>query len=121
MSLKRRLRTAVKVVLIGVVVLVAAAALYAVWTVRRAWPEDRGRTVVQGLSAPVEVIRDRWGVPHLYAQSEQDLFFAQGYVHAQDRLWQMLFNRAVGSGRLSELFGPGPLPTDRYLLTLGLR
>jgi penicillin amidase len=121
MSLKRRLRTAVKVVLIGVVVLVAAAALYAVWTVRRAWPEDSGRTVVQGLSAPVEVVRDRWGVPHLYAQNEQDLFFAQGYVHAQDRLWQMLFNRAVGSGRLSELFGPGPLPTDRYLLTLGLR
>lgn len=121
MSWKRRLRTAVKVVLIGVAVLLAAAALFAVWTVRRAWPENSGRAVVQGLSAPVEVVRDRWGVPHLYAQNERDLFFAQGYVHAQDRLWQMLFNRVVGAGRLSEHFGPGTLPTDRYLRTLGLR
>ena len=118
---KRRLRTALKIVLLAIPVLALAVALFAVWTVRRAWPEEDGRIVVQGLSAPVEVVRDRWGVPHLYAANERDLFFAQGYVHAQDRLWQMCFNRLVGSGRLSSLFGPGPLPTDRYLRTLGLR
>ncbi|HEX7185754.1 MAG TPA: penicillin acylase family protein [Thermoanaerobaculia bacterium] len=119
--MKRRLRAVGKAILIGTAVLLLAVALFAVWTVRRAWPQEDGESVAQGLSAPVEVIRDRWGVPHLYAANERDLFFAQGYVHAQDRLWQMLFNRIVGSGRLSSFFGPGTLPTDRYLRTLGLR
>jgi penicillin G amidase len=121
MSFKRRLKTALKFVLLAGAVLVVAAVLFAVWAVRRAWPQESGKIVIQGLSAPVEVVRDRWGVPHLYARNERDLFFAQGYVHAQDRLWQMCFNRLVSGGRLSSLFGPGPLPTDRYLRTLGLR
>lgn len=119
MSFKRRLRTAFKLIVIGIAILVVAAVLFAVWAVRRAWPQESGE--VQGLSAPVEVVRDRWGVPHLYARNERGLFFAQGYVHAQDRLWQMCFNRLVSGGRLSTLFGPGPLPTDCYLRTLGLR
>jgi penicillin amidase len=80
-----------------------------------------GRTVLRGLAAPVEVVRDRWGVPHLFARNEKDLFFAQGYVHAQDRLWQMHFNRTVGSGRLGSLLGPGPAKADAYLRTVGLR
>jgi penicillin amidase len=121
MALRRRLRTALKAVLVGLAILLAAALLFAVWTVRRAWPQVSGRIAVEGLSAPVEVVRDRWGVPHLFARNERDLFFAQGYVHAQDRLWQMCFNRVVGAGRLASLFGAGPLPTDRYLRALGLR
>ncbi|HYG25487.1 MAG TPA: penicillin acylase family protein, partial [Caulobacteraceae bacterium] len=100
--------------------LLAGVAWFA-WSVRRAWPREEGRIEVAGLSAPVEVMRDRWGIPHIQAANERDLFFAQGYVHAQDRLWQMEFNRTVGSGRLSSLFGPGPLDTDRYLRTVGLR
>ena len=73
------------------------------------------------LSAPVVVIRDKWGVPHIYAQNEHDLFFGQGYVHAQDRLWQMEFNRRVGRGTLSAILGEATLDTDRFLRTIGLR
>lgn len=121
MNLKRSLKTALKAVLIGIPALVLILVLAAAWLVRRSWPQESGTVAVRGLSAPVEVVRDGWGVPHLYAKNERDLFFAQGYVHAQDRLWQMCFNREVGSGRLAALFGSGALPTDKYLRTLGLR
>jgi penicillin amidase len=67
------------------------------------------------------VLRDRWGVPHIFARNEHDLFFAQGYVTAQDRLWQMDLQRRTASGRLSEVLGPATLETDLFLRTLGLR
>jgi penicillin amidase len=91
------------------------------WFVRRPWPQVKGTLAVAGLSAPVTVIRDQLGVPNLYAENEHDLFFAQGYVHAQDRLWQMEFNRRIGSGTLSAILGETTLDTDRFLRTLGLR
>ncbi len=102
-------------------VLIAVLAVVAVWLVRRAWPQTEGTLAVAGLSAPVEVIRDAWGVPHLYAANEDDLFFAQGYVHAQDRLWQMEFNRHVSGGSLAELFGRRVLDADKAMRTFGLR
>ena len=110
-------------IIVGLVLLVVAVALAAsvTWWVRRPWPQVKGILPVAGLSAPVEVIRDEWGVPHIYAQNEHDLFFAQGYVHAQDRLWQMEFNRRIGSGTLSAALGEATLDADRYLRTLGLR
>ena len=86
----------------------------------RAFPKTRGSVTVEGLKAPVEILRDRYGVPHIYAQSAEDLFFAQGFVHAQDRFWQMEFSRRIGSGRLAELFGKKLLETDIFLRTLGL-
>lgn len=92
-----------------------------VYAVRRAFPQTSGRIVLDGLRGTVEVMRDRWGIPHIYAQDDLDLFFAQGFVHAQDRLWQMEFNRRAASGRLSEIFGPVTLDTDRFLRTVGLR
>ena len=87
---------------------------------RRPLPRTRGTTRVPGLKGPVEVIRDRWGVPHIYADLAEDLFFAQGYVHAQDRMWQMEFQRRVGSGRLSEVLGEATLEVDRFFRVLGL-
>jgi penicillin amidase len=89
------------------------------WASRRRLPTIDGALNLPGLSAPVEVIRDRWGVPHLYASTMHDLFFAQGFVHSQDRLWQMELNRRIASGRLSELFGEMALATDRASRTLG--
>lgn len=71
------------------------------------------------LLQPVEIIRDSWGVPHIYAQTETDLFFAQGFVHAQDRLFQMDLNRRVGTGRLSEIVGPKGVATDRFARIMG--
>ncbi len=104
----------------GAVLFVALLAFGAwLWLTRWPYPRTRGRALVQGLSAPVEVLRDRYGVPHLYAQTAEDLFFAQGYVHAQDRFWQMEFWRRLSSGRLSELFGKSTLEIDKFLRTLG--
>lgn len=90
------------------------------WFVRRPWPQVDGTITVAGLSAPVEVVRDRWGVPHLYARNERDLFFAQGFVHAQDRLWQMEMNRRIARGELSAILGEATLDVDRAMLTIGV-
>ena len=72
-----------------------------------------GELRVPGLNARVEVIRDEWGIPHIYAENDDDLFFAQGYVMAQDRLWQMEMWRRWHEGRLAEIFGPEALAYDR--------
>jgi len=72
-----------------------------------------GTLSVQGLRETVEVLRDEWGVPHIYARNRHDLFFAQGYVQAQDRLWQMDMWRRINEGRLSEILGPQALRHDR--------
>ncbi len=69
----------------------------------------------------VEIIRDEWGIPHIYAENREDLFFAQGFVHAQDRLFQLDFNRRLIAGRLSEILGELTLPLDRWMKTLTLR
>ena len=74
-----------------------------------------------GLKAPVEVVRDEWGVPHIYARSTEDLFFAQGYVMAQDRLWQMEMWRLGAEGRLAEALGPAAVPRDRQTRLLKYR
>jgi len=113
-----RMLMVIGIVLLALVVILAGVGF---WFVRRPWPQVKGEINVQGLSTPVKVIRDEWGVPHIYAENERDLFFAQGYVHAQDRLWQMEFNRRVGSGTLSAALGEATLDTDRFLRTLGLR
>ena len=87
---------------------------------RRPLPKTKGEVHLRGLHEAVEVITDRYGVPHIYAQNEDDLFFAQGYIHAQERLWQMELNRRIGSGRLSEVFGQIALETDRFARRLGM-
>jgi len=91
------------------------------WLGRKRLPQIDGTLRLPGLIDPVEVLRDRWGVPHLYARHAEDVFFAQGFVHAQDRLWQMELNRRTAAGRLSELFGPVALDTDRAVRTFGFR
>lgn len=117
----RILRRLLKWLGIAVLAAVVVAAIVATWLVRRAWPQTSGTVAVPGLAAPVSLLRDRWGVPQIYAANEHDLFFAQGYVHAQDRLWQMEFDRRISSGRLAEMIGAGLVPTDKYVLTLGIR
>src|SRR5690606_38086069 len=80
-----------------------------------------GTLAVNGLQAAVEVVRDRWGVPHIYAASTDDLYFAQGYVMAQDRLWQMEMWRRSAEGRLAEVLGPNAVARDRYARLLKYR
>src|SRR5271170_5358230 len=71
-----------------------------------------GELRMQGLEHSVHVLRDRWGVAHIYAQNQHDLFFAQGVVAAQDRLFQMELWKRAGQGRLAEILGPSALPRD---------
>ncbi len=87
----------------------------------KSFPQIDGEIKITGLDGPVDIYRDKMGIPHIYASSTHDLFFAQGYVHAQDRFWQMDFWRHIGSGRLSEMFGEGQVDTDSFLRTLGWR
>ncbi len=86
---------------------------------RAALPPVEGELRLPGLQQPVEVLWDRWGVPHVYAQGTHDLFFAQGYLHASERLFQMELMLRFGSGRLSEVFGDLTLPLDRFIRTVG--
>jgi penicillin amidase len=92
---------------------------YGTFTVRRCWPKTDGTVQLDGLHAEVTVVRDQWGIPHVYAKNARDLFFAQGYVHAQDRFWQMEFWRRIGAGRLSEILGESALEQDRFIRTVG--
>ena len=96
----------------------AAAAWY--WLFRRPLPKQEGRIELGGLKAAALVRRDRWGVPHVEAREHSDLWFAQGFCHGQDRLWQMDFYRRVVSGRVSEFAGADGLAVDRLMRTLGI-
>jgi penicillin amidase len=102
-------------------VLAAAIVLLGYVYLRQSLPQLEGEIAVAGIGAPVEILRDRYGVPHIFAASERDAQFALGFVHAQDRLWQLEMNRRIGAGRLSEALGPGGLETDRFMRTLGVR
>lgn len=105
----------------GVIVLALIVAGFGVWTIQRSFPQLDGELALAGLEDEVTVQRDALGIPTITAESTHDLFFAQGFVHAQDRFWEMDFRRHVTSGRLSELFGESQLATDRFLRTLGWR
>jgi len=83
-------------------------------------PQLDGEVSARGVEAAVEIVRDPEGVPHLFAKSERDGAFALGYVHAQDRLWQMEFQRRLGQGRLAEFLGERAYDTDRLMRTLGM-
>ncbi len=115
-------RLVLVVAAVVVVVLVAGAAL-AVVLVRRPLPDHGGETTLQLFTRDVEVLRDERGVPHIYADTDADLFRAQGYVHAQDRFFEMDYRRHVTAGRVSELVGENEnaLAADRVIRTLGWR
>ena len=108
------------IILVLILLVVSALGLGAgILTVRRSFPVADGSLKISGLTAAVDIYRDEFGVPQVYAANLHDLFFAQGYVHAQDRFWQMDFWRHLGAGRLSEMFGEAQIDTDLFLRTLG--
>jgi len=114
-------RTA-KVILVLVIIVLALAVGLLIGgyvTARQQFPTTSGTLPAPGLQQPVEVYRDSLGIPHIYAANEHDLFFAQGFIHSQDRFWQMEFWRRVGAGRLAEVLGRSALDSDRFIRTLG--
>jgi penicillin amidase len=106
-------------VVLAAVLVMAGGGLY-LW-LRTSLPRDSGTITVEGPTAPVQIVRDRNAIPHIYGQTLGDAYFGLGYAHAQDRLWQMEFYRRLGAGRLSELVGEAGFETDRYMRTLGFR
>jgi penicillin amidase len=104
--------------LLGVAILVVVGAAWVY--LQQSLPTLDGEIQAKGLAAPVEVLRDKEGVPHIFAKSEADGWFAIGYVHAQDRLWQLEFQRRVASGRLAEILGEPAYDNDRLMRTLGM-
>jgi len=108
---------------IGVVILLllVTAVSFGQYTVKRSWPQLEGTIEVTGLSASVEVLRDERGIPTIYADTLDDLMFSQGFVHAQDRFYEMDVRRHITAGRLSEMFGESQVQTDAFLRTLGWR
>src|SRR5437016_3231520 len=100
-------------------ILVIAAGALAWWFVYRPLPQLDGSASLLGLRREVTVERDRWGVPHIRAASSEDLAEAQGYVMAQDRLWQMDLLRRVARGQLSEILGPKTVLIDKEFRTNG--
>jgi penicillin amidase len=119
---RRSTRIRILLWLLMIVVLLVAGAVASAWFIARsALPQLDGTLPVKGLSATVKVTRDGHGVPAIEAATLEDLFFAQGYVTAQDRLWQMDVMRRFGAGELSEILGEDTLKIDREQRVLGLR
>ncbi|MGY5035363.1 penicillin acylase family protein [Streptomyces sp. 900116325] len=117
----RRARLIVIALVLALVAGIGYGAYWSVATVRASYPQTNGSVKIDGLSANVDVKRDSYGIPQIYADSDTDLFRAQGFVQAQDRFWEMDVRRHMTAGRLSEMFGSGQVDTDAFLRTLGWR
>jgi penicillin amidase len=123
MGMQRRSRWIHRFLLRGLFTLLALVILMAGGVAALLWvtlPPNQGRLALPGLSAPVEIVQDRYGIPRITAVSEQDAATALGWLHARDRLFQMEVMRRGAAGRLAELAGPSALRVDRFSRTLGL-
>ncbi|WP_243228569.1 penicillin acylase family protein [Microbacterium sp. CIAB417] len=120
-SIGRRIGAIALAVIAAIVVIVVAAGFFLAWTIGRSFPQTSGEVELTGLEAQATVQRDASGIPTITADSSHDLFFAQGFVHAQDRFFEMDFRRHVTSGRVAEMFGESQVATDSFLRTLGWR
>lgn len=103
-------------ILIGIIAIVLLAGYF---YLRQSLPQTMGTVQLSGLQGTVEIIRDKNGVPHIFATTDLDALFALGYVHAQDRMWQLEMNRRIGNGRLSEVLGEATLSIDKFQRTVG--
>lgn len=119
----RIVRYLVLILLVALVITAGVLAFLGYQWTNAPLPQMDGTLTVAGLHDQVEIIRDTWGVPHIYASNLHDLYFAQGYVQAQDRWWQMEFNRHIGSGRIQELTGENDsvMGQDVFIRTIGWR
>lgn len=109
-----------KRILIASVILTSIIVLGVFWFLGSSKPVYSGELVLNGLHKDVQVHYDNYGIPHIYAENEHDLYFSLGYVHAQERLFQMELLRRVGGGNLAEIFGPELVETDRFMRTIGI-
>lgn len=106
---------------LGFLLLVLLLLAILAWYRSASQPQINGRIQLAGPAAAIDIVRDAEGIPHIYAKSAEDAYFALGFVHAQDRLWQLEMNRRIASGRMAEILGPKALNIDRFLRTIGVR
>ena len=104
----------------GLVILAVALVALGYFLASQSLPDYDREVAVEGIAAPVEIVRDHANVPHIFGADDADVFFGLGYAHAQDRLWQMIMLRRTVQGRLSEVFGPRTIAIDRLLRRLDL-
>jgi penicillin amidase len=115
----RKARLFVLVLVLAIIGGIAYGGYWSISTVRASFPQTKGSITLDGLSGPVDVKRDGYGIPQIYASTDEDLFMAQGFVQAQDRFYEMDVRRHMTSGRLSEMFGKSQVDNDEFLRTLG--
>ena len=113
-------QTLVRVAGFAALLVVVTLVAILLWYRQASLPVHEGTFIVAGLQQPVRIERDAHGIPNIVAATERDATFALGYVHAQDRLWQMEINRRVAAGRLAEVLGEPALDTDKFLRTIGI-
>ncbi len=118
MEMTRKKRIVWSIILV-VILIIGAVSVTGYLLVMRSQPVVEGEVSLQGIKSEVRIVRDNYGVPHIFADNEDDMMFAAGYAQAQDRLWQMDLLRRVSEGRLSEIFGARTLPSDKALRTIG--
>lgn len=117
------MRPRVRILLgIGLTIVVVFSAILVIgyFLATKSFPQTSGTAGVKGLREPVSIHRDPFGMPHVFASNDADAYMAAGFLHAQDRLWQMELTRRAGEGRLAEILGEKALPVDRLFRTLGL-
>jgi penicillin amidase len=117
--MRRILRWSLRFLQVLAFILLVAASV-ALWWLDASLPELNGSYTVTGITEPVRIVRDKNGVPHIYAATYEDAMYALGFVHAQDRLFQMESQRRIGAGRMSEIAGSSTLGIDRMMRALGL-
>ena len=104
----------------GLIVLSVLAVVLVYYFASRSLPNYDATIRMDGISAPVEIVRDNANVPHIFAERDEDVYFALGFAHAQDRLWQMTMLRRTAQGRLSELFGTATVDVDSFIRRLDI-
>lgn len=117
--MRRLFRLLLRGFIAAAIITIVATAL-AIWLMTRSIPDYTASFNVEGLSAPVDIVRDAYAVPHIFGTNDPDVFFGLGVAHAQDRLWQMTLLRRIAQGRLSELFGRSTLAYDDFMRRLDL-
>ncbi|MGZ3255049.1 MAG: penicillin acylase family protein, partial [Burkholderiaceae bacterium] len=105
----------------GLLIVLLSLLVVLVWYRSASQPQIDGQIKLAGPSAPIDIVRDAEGIPHIYAKTVEDAYFALGFVHAQDRLWQLEMNRRIAAGRMAEILGPDALNIDRFIRTIGVR
>lgn len=121
MSLDLQKMSRCRKILVGIFGLMMLTAAFLLYTIRQSLPEVKGQVEAKGISQRVEITRSNEGIPTIKGQLNSDVFFAQGYVHAQDRMFQMVLMKHMFLGRMSEVFGEKMINLDRYMRLFGLQ